>query len=144
MKRFLIGSCLVGILVATTPALADSDRREDRREGFHQKVDHDRGNIHHKKFLSSRHRDSHAHHGYRDRKHGWKQKKYHQHKHGWKRGKGHHHRHDYHGHKRHWNKGRHHYRQDHGTRLRFYYNNGAYPMEYQVLQGAQLLIDVTR
>ena len=24
------------------------------------------------------------------------------------------------------------------------YNNGTYPMEYQVLQGAQLLIDVTR
>ena len=141
MKAFLIGSCLVGLIMATSPAVADSDRRENHRAGFHQKVDHDRGIPHHKKLLSSRHRDADAHHGHRDRKHGWKNKA---HKHGWKHKKYHQKRHGYHGHKRHWNKHRHHYRDDRGTRFRFYYNNGTYPMEYQVLQGAQLLIDVTR
>ena len=144
MKAFLIGSCLVGLIMATSPVVADSDRRENHRAGFHQKVDHDRGIPHHKKLLSSRHRDADAHHGHRDRKHGWKNKAHNRHKHGWKHKKYHQKRHSYHGHKRQWNKHRHHYRDDRGTRFRFHYNNSTYPMEYQVLQGAQLLIDVTR
>lgn len=89
MKAFLIGSCLVGLIMATSPAVADSDRRENHRAGFHQKVDHDRGIPHHKKLLSSRHRDADAHHGHRDRKHGWKNKAHNRHKHGWKHKKYH-------------------------------------------------------
>ena len=146
MKAFLITSCLVGLIMATSQAVAEPDRRENHRAGFHQKVDHDRGIPHHKKFLSSRHRDADAHHGHRDRKHGGKNKAHNRPKHGWQHKQYHQKRHGYHGYgpKRHWNKHRHHYRDDRGTRFRFYYNNSAYPMEHQVLQGAQLLIDVTR
>lgn len=128
MKKFLIGSCLIGLMMATMPAMADSYKREDHKVGYYQKVDHGKGAPHHKKFLSSQHRDRYADHGYRDRKHGWKHKKYHQRKH------------SYHGHKHHWNKSRYHHRYDHGTRYRFRYNSGYHPVD----QGAQLLIDVTR
>ncbi|MDF0751812.1 hypothetical protein NLU14_16395 [Marinobacter sp. 71-i] len=144
MKRFLIGSCLAGLMMATAPAMADSYEREDRKAGFYQKVDHGGGAPHHKKFLSSQHRDRYADHGYRDRKHGWKHKKYSKRQHGWKHKKYLQRKHGYHGHKHHWNKSRHHYRRDHGTRFQFHYNSGSYPLEHQVLQGAQLLIDVTR
>jgi hypothetical protein len=143
MKTFLIGSCLVGLMMVNSPAVAETDRWEDSRAGF-QKVDHDRGSPHHKKFLSSRHRDRDAHHDYRDRKHGWKNKAHNRHKHGWKHKKYHQKRHGYHGHQHHWNNDRHYYRDDRGTGFRFYYNNSTSPMEYQLLQGAQLLIDVTR
>ncbi|MEP1215937.1 MAG: hypothetical protein ABJM11_16250 [Marinobacter sp.] len=128
MKKFLIGSCLVGLMMATAPAMADSYKRENHKAGYHQKADYGKGAPHHKKFLTSQHRDRYADHGYGDRKHGWKHKKYHQHKHG------------YHGHKRHWNKSRHHQRYDHDSRYRFRYNGGYHPVE----QGIQLLIDVTR
>ncbi|MFN2362253.1 MAG: hypothetical protein ABR522_14395 [Marinobacter sp.] len=71
MKTFLIGSCLIGLMMTTAPVMADS-------------------------------------------------------------------------YKRHWNKSRYHRKYDHGTRYRFRYNSGSYPIEHQVLQGAQLPIDVTR
>lgn len=141
MKAFLIGSCLAGLMMATSQAVAEPDRRDASRAGVHQKVDHDRGIAHHKKFLTSRHRGADAHHSHRDRKHGGKNNAHNRHKHGWKHKKYHQNRQ---GHERHWNNDRHHYRYDGGTRFHFYYNNSAYPVEYQVLQGAQLLIDVTR
>lgn len=139
MKKFLIGSCLVGLMMVTAPAMADTYKREDHRAGYHQKVDHDRG-PHHKKLLSGQHREKRAYHGYRDRKHGWKHKKHSKRHHGWKHKKYHQRKHGYHGHKRHWNNSRYHRNYDHGTRYRFRYNSGYHPVE----QGAQLLIDVTR
>ncbi len=141
MKKFLIGSCLIGLLMATAPAMADTYKREDHNAGFYQKVDHGKGAPHHKKFLSSQQRDRYAGHGYRDRKHGWKHKKHSKRHHGWKQKK---YQQRKHGHKRHWNKSRHHHRDDQGTHYRFRYNSGSYPAEHQVVQGAQLLIDVTR
>jgi hypothetical protein len=144
MKKFLIGSCLIGLMMATAPAMADSYKRQDHKAGYHQKVDHGKRAPEHKKFLSSQYRDKHAYHGDRDRNHGWKQKQYNKRHHGWKQKKYHHRKHGYHGPNRHWNKSRYHRNYDHGTRYRFHYNSGSYPMDYQMLQGAQLLIDVTR
>lgn len=151
MNRFLIGSCLIGLLMATGPAAADSYKRQDHKAGYHQKVDHGKGAPQHKKLLSSEHRDKYAYHGHRDRKHGyrdhkhgWKHKKYSKRHHGWKHKKYHQRKHGYHGHKRHWDRSRYHYRRDGGTRFQFRYNSGSYPVEHRVLEGAQLLIDVSR
>ncbi|MBL3556127.1 MULTISPECIES: hypothetical protein [Marinobacter] len=140
MKKFLIGSCLIGLLMATAPAMADSFKREDHKAGYHQKVGHAKGAPHHKKFLTSQHRDRYADHGYRDRKHGWKHKKHSKRHHGWKHKKYQQRKHGYHGHKRHWNESRHHGHYNRGSRYRFRYNSGYHPVD----QGAQLLIDVTR
>lgn len=96
MNRFLIGSCLIGLLIATAPAMADSYKRQDHKPGYHQKVDHGEGAPQHKKLLSAKHRDKYAYHGHRDRKqgyrdhkHGWKHKKYSKRHHGWKYNKRH-------------------------------------------------------
>ncbi len=138
MKTFLIAGCLIGLMMATVPAMADSYKRENHNAGFHQKVDHGKGAPHHKKFLSSQHRDRYAD---RDRRHGWQHKKYSKRHRGWKNRE---YRHRHHGYKPHWNKGRNRYRHDHGTRFQFYYNSGSYPLQYQVVPGAQLVIDVAR
>lgn len=140
MKKFLIGSCLIGLMMATAPAMADSYKREGHKAGYHQKADYGKGAPHHKKFLTSQHRDRYVDHGYGDRKHGWKHKKHSKRHHGWKHEKYHQRKHGYHGQKRHWNKSRYHRHYDHDSRYRFRYNGGYHPVE----QGVQLLIDVTR
>lgn len=68
MKRFLIGSCILGLLMATSPTMADSRRGHGHPPGIQKHIE--RGKMvppgHQKKFLFSRHRDHGYDRGYRD------------------------------------------------------------------------------
>ncbi|MEX2474686.1 hypothetical protein [Marinobacter sp.] len=96
MKRFLISSCIVGLLLATPPAMADSLRGQGYSPGVQIQVE--RGKMvppgHQKKFLSARHRD----HGYsRDHRRDRHWNKRHHKQHGYKDRHGFHDRRDYRG-----------------------------------------------
>ena len=85
MKRFLITSCIVGFLMATSPVMADSWRGHGHPPGLHKQIE--RGKWappgHQKKFLSSRHREHRYDRDHRRDKHWNKHQKRHHGKHGY-------------------------------------------------------------
>lgn len=93
MKQFLIGSCIVGLLMVSSPAMADSLRGQWHPPGIQKQIE--RGKMvppgHQKKFLSSRHRD------HRGDKHWSKHEKRHHKQYGYKDRHGFHDRRDYRG-----------------------------------------------
>lgn len=133
MKTLLIGTCLIGLMMVTGPATANTYERKNHEAGYYQKVDQ-KGALHHQKLLSAQHRDRRAFHGDRDRRHGWHHKKHNQRKHDWKRNK--------HG----WKHEKHHQRRHgyHDNRYQFRYDSGGHGLEHRIRRGAQLFIEITR
>lgn len=146
MKRFLIGSCIVGFLAASAPAFADSYYKHRTPPGIQIVVE--RGHAlppgHQKKYLAAKYRDGHHYHDHHGKRYGHKKHGYRDHKH---------HGHSHHSHKYRY-KDEYHYRDRGHSRYRDDYRHKPYygyrdhiPTEHRVariIRDTQALIDESR
>ena len=147
MRHFLIGGFIMAFLLGSAPVMAEPDQRRAMLSGSADRgADKDRGRVIpvHKKYLTSRYRDDHGHHGgHRSRGHDRRVfgRKGHGGRHdGWKQGKRHHWERGHHGQKRHWQKHRRNHDRHSGYRYRFHYNG----LVGHGVNGGQIVIDLSR